>query len=372
MPPWAPASLRKADLPRAYLELRHPNGSVVHVVGTRELSPSSVGEVKRLVRAAKADSVLLELCDERLAPVWELLERGKSSADGAIVRLLPELQLSSFRDDARLRRLGWWAHGLRLEGYASLAGTTLGADQAVAAAEAARFRAQTHLIDRRQSVTVQRQAIAGLESLTRQILFGSFDAAADTSRGPPPELRAAFNRATASLDNDAENLQQLRTEAQRAIEASAPFETGELIQSMMTSPTWLAATNAVVAEREEIMAHRCWECLGALGPGGVAVAVVGEKRLDGISKYWGTTDAEVVKAKLRPRDAPAVLYASAPLLVSTTAAGCAVAYMPRLPRRLALTSLFIAPCVGAALAINQYSHLYDTVRKLQLRLDSHM
>mmetsp|Transcript_17042 Transcript_17042/g.53217 ORF Transcript_17042/g.53217 Transcript_17042/m.53217 type:complete len:372 (-) Transcript_17042:472-1587(-) len=361
VPAWAPPSLRSREVPRAYLELRHPNGSVAHVVGVKGLSASSVGEAKRVIRAAKPDSVLLELCDERVAPVWELLERGRTLADGSIVRLLPELELASFRSDARLRRPGFWLFWLEVEGYASLAGTTVGAAQAVAAAEAARFRAQTHLIDRRESVSTQRAVVAGLERV-----FSLSAAADEPAPGIPAEIPALFAKA---LDGDA--LSELRAEARSIVEAAETASPDEPVASLLPFAPWRAAAAAVVAERDEILAHRCWECLAALGPGGVAVAVVDARRLPGVRASFGTTTPDTVKAKLEPRDAPAVLAATAPLAASAGLAAAAVSYLPAAPRRLAFASLAFAPVLACGLAASHAATRYRAVRDLQLRLDDH-
>ena len=75
--PYAPDPLPKRlqRLPAAYAELRNPNGSVVHVLGVRPLDPAAAPKVREVIRAAVPDSVLLQLCDERVAPVWELVEK---------------------------------------------------------------------------------------------------------------------------------------------------------------------------------------------------------------------------------------------------------------------------------------------------------
>lgn len=363
LPPWAPPSLRRKDVPSAYLELRHPNGSVAHVVGVRELSPRSVREARSTVRAARADSVLLELCDERVPPVWELLERGRSQGDGSIVQRLPELSARACRDDARLRRLGWWAQGLGLEGYASLVGTTLWAAQAVAAAEAARVGAQTHLIDRRQSISAQRTTIAGLESLVR-----GGEAASEDLGVLPPALEAAWLKATADKNLGQDDLARARHEARAAV-AEGPIALAEPVATWLEAPAWRAAASRVLAERDEILAHRCWECLHALGAGGVAVAVVDERRLPGMKAHWGTTTAEGVKVKLAPRDPPAVLAAAAPFVAGASAVAVGISRLPDVPRRFALASLAVVPCVAVGIVSTRSVHQYNTVRDLQLRLD---
>lgn len=346
LPPWAPPSLRTKDVPEKYLELRHPNGSVAHVVGVKHLSSKSVNETQRIVGAAKPDSVLLELCDERVAPVWELLEKGKRLDDGSIVRLLPELAQESFKSDSRLRRTGWWLCGLGMEGYASLAGTTLWAPQAVAAAEAAKLRAQTHLIDRPLSVSLQRSVIANLENF---------------KLGAPPVLPQGLTRAWNKL-KVTENPMDLREEARAAIEDGDPIVLCEPLVRYY-------GLQSVEDERDVILAHRCWECLTTLGAGGVAVAVVDVARLNGIRQHWSKTEADDVKAKLDYRDAPSVLTATAPFLAGAAATTYAASYLPTLYRRLAVTSLISAPCAATLVAFTQCGEQYKKIRELQLKLD---
>lgn len=346
LPPWAPPSLREKDLPERYLELRHPNGSVAHVVGVKQLSPKSVKETQALVASAKPDSVLLELCDERVAPVWELLEKGKKLSDGSIVRLLPEIVLESFKTDSRLRRVSWWLYGLRMEGYASLVGTTLWAEQAVAAAEAAKLGAQTHLIDRPLSISSQRTAIATLENF---------------KLGTPPVLPKRLEEVWEKIKTT-KNPMELRPEARSAVEDGDPIDPCQPLVSYYRVQT-------VNDERDVILAHRCWECLSSLGAGGVAVAVVDVARLDGIRQHWSKTDAEDVKAKLDFRDAPAVFAATAPYLLGAAAASFAVSYLPRFPRRLAISSVIAAPCAATIVAISNCGKQYEAVRNLQLKLD---
>ena len=160
-PSWAPDSLPKKirKLPDEYLELRHPNGSVVHVVGVRAFEAAGPDIVRKVIRAATPDSVLLQLCDERVPPVWELIERGTKRADGSLRDPLPTnpFDWNTASSDARLRSFQWWfGGGLDLEGLAALNGTCLGAAQASAAHEAARLQASTHLIDRQVSSTLHR------------------------------------------------------------------------------------------------------------------------------------------------------------------------------------------------------------------------
>ena len=137
-PSWAPDSLPKKirKLPDEYLELRHPNGSVVHVVGVRAFEAAGPSIVRQVIRAATPDSVLLQLCDERVPPVWELIERGTKRADGSLRDPLPSnpFDWNTASSDARLRSFQWWfGGGLDLEGLAALNGTCLGAAQASAA-----------------------------------------------------------------------------------------------------------------------------------------------------------------------------------------------------------------------------------------------
>ena len=127
-PSWAPDSLPKKirKLPDEYLELRHPNGSVVHVVGVRAFEAAGPSIVRQVIRAATPDSVLLQLCDERVPPVWELIERGTKRADGSLRAPLPTnpFDWTTAASDARLRSFQWWfGGGLDLEGLAALKGT---------------------------------------------------------------------------------------------------------------------------------------------------------------------------------------------------------------------------------------------------------
>lgn len=353
LPAWAPPSLRKKDLPANYLELRHPNGSIVHVVGVDELSVAAAADVRRVVRVAKPDSVLLELCDERVPIIWELVETGEVRSDGSIVRRLPELSLSSFRRDARLRRLSFWLVGLELEGYAALIGTTLGAEQAAGAAEAAMLRAQTHHIDRRLSVTFQRTVVAALDMLPVAV-------------APPPAtpLQAAYSEAlkgAATLVDD--ELRSLRAKARAAA------GDGRVALALLPEPL-RSAVAASVHEHDEILAHRCWECLTGLGPGGVAVAVLDGNRLNGVRDHWSHTDADRVKSLLEPRNLSAVLKATAPLTIGAAIGTFAISRLPKFPRRVIVTSLAVAPAVAAGVVANDLIARYEATRKLQARLAS--
>ena len=108
----------------------HPNGSVVHVVGVRAFEAAGPAIVRQVIRAATPDSVLLQLCDERVPPVWELIERGtQARADGSLRDPLPTnpFDWNTASSDARLRSFQWWfGGGLDLEGLAALNGTCLG------------------------------------------------------------------------------------------------------------------------------------------------------------------------------------------------------------------------------------------------------
>ena len=133
LPAYAPDSLPKKvqQLPDKYKELRNPNGSVVHVVGVAPLEPASAGVVRKVIAAATPDSVLVQLCNERVPPVWELIERGTLRGDGSIRDVLGPLDYERASTDSRLRDFAWWFfYGLELEGAAALQGTCLGAARA--------------------------------------------------------------------------------------------------------------------------------------------------------------------------------------------------------------------------------------------------
>ena len=160
-PSWAPDSLPKKirKLPDEYLELRHPNGSVVHVVGVRAFEAAGPSIVRQVIRAATPDSVLLQLCDERVPPVWELIERGTKRADGSLRDPLPAnpFDWNTASSDARLRSFQWWfGGGLRPRRVSRLERHLFRCGAGAAAHEAARLQASTHLIDRQVSSTLHR------------------------------------------------------------------------------------------------------------------------------------------------------------------------------------------------------------------------
>jgi len=371
VPAWAPASLAVKKRPSAYLELRHPNGSVVHVVGTKRLSPAAVGEARRMVQVVQPDSVLIELCEERIASTWELIQQGVERPDKSIRRPLPSLSsLDAFKSDARLRSPRFWFWGLDVEGVAALLGTTVNATQAGAASEASRVRAQAHQIDRRESATAQRCAVAAMETINSH-------AFSSTTKGgfSSPKLReilrevfAPAEEASAFLPNlpRKEELLSLRAKTRKALD-------GLLLQAEAAAaheeedPLFAALTKVVLDERDAIFAHRCWECLAHLGPGGVAVAVVNEDHLPGIHRNWAKTDPETIKKLLQPRDAPDVLAAAAPAAALAFASAAAVSYaVPPRGGRLLLNAALLAPLVAGAYfsqrALTKYSHLRNNLQ----------
>ena len=105
LPAYAPDSLSKKvqKIPDRYVELRNPNGSVVHLVGVAPLAADQPAKVRALIRAATPDSVLLQLCAERVPPVWELIERGTLRADGSVRDPLKPLSYDVAAGDSRAR-----------------------------------------------------------------------------------------------------------------------------------------------------------------------------------------------------------------------------------------------------------------------------
>ena len=353
LPAWAPSGLPKKKRPAAYLELRHPNGSVVHVVGTKRLSKEGVSEARRVVGLAQPDSVLVELCEERIASTWELIQQGTATDEG-IRRPLPALSFDAFKNDARLRSVKFWLWGLEVEGLAALLGTTANATQAAAAAEASKMGAQTHHLDRRESATAQRCFVAYLEnkpwqesklwSLVDEVLKPARDAARSSREEKNQAGKNFRDTARVALDNFEAQIFSHEKDAKEK------------------DPVFDALANVLLDERDEIFAHRCWECLSHLGPGGIAVAVVHQNHLPGIKRHWANTNIDRVKTLLQPRDAPAVLCAVAPYAGATALSFAAIAYLPKRPRQIALNALLIAPILATGYAANRSLKHYSDIR----------
>ncbi|KAJ1454811.1 hypothetical protein M885DRAFT_228655 [Pelagophyceae sp. CCMP2097] len=270
---WAPRSLPRGVLPPDYVELRHPDGSVVHVVGVDYGSREGTVAARKVVRAANPDQTLLELCDDRVLPVWEILEHGGVSDSGKVSRPLPPLDTDSLQNDARLRKPGWWWLGGPYDAaFGAVVGTCSSSAQAACALESARLGAHTHLIDRKQSVTALR-CFVGLLEVSRTGFVMPFQ-----------DLRVKADAALASATSasTADELQSARNDARAVLTAA----TAALMDGDAGGALEAVVRRTVVDERDQIFAHRCFEAAATLGAGGVIVAVVGKEHLPGIRAHW--------------------------------------------------------------------------------------
>mmetsp|Transcript_21533 Transcript_21533/g.64432 ORF Transcript_21533/g.64432 Transcript_21533/m.64432 type:complete len:379 (+) Transcript_21533:150-1286(+) len=327
-PSYAPDPLPKRlqKLPSAYAELRNPNGSVVHVLGVRPMDPTAAPKVREVIRAAVPDSVLLQLCDERVAPVWELVERGAVRKDGSVKRPLPALDsYSTLASDARFASAQWWLMGgLEGEGLAALQGTCLGAAQAAAAHEAARLRAQTHLVDRRVSCTLHR-CVAAVASEALGLL--------GLPSAPPAgasDLAKALDVLLDPATVDPANAAEARPAARDALDVvSVALASEPAARDTRAAAAFAACAPALGDERSEILAHRCWEATNALGPGGVAVAVVGAEHVPHMAGRWMATEPKEIEGLLGGPGVGATLAAATP---PVAALGALVGFPFLLPR----------------------------------------
>lgn len=356
-PSWAPDSLSKKirKLPDEYLELRHPNGSVVHVVGVSAFDDASPAIVRQVIRAAMPDSVLLQLCDERVPPVWELIERGTKRKDGSLRDPLPAnpMTYDVASSDARLRSLQWWfGGGLDLEGLAALNGTCLGAAQASAAHEAARLQTATHLIDRQITSTLHR---AYCRAWREYVFFsggGDQDALADA-------LATVLQPVTPDHLDPRRNALDALTKALAADSDDAPSATA-------AAAAFRAARDTFGGERSEILAHKCHEALKSLGPGGVAVAVVGAEHVAAIGRHFGTTDPKRVEELMGgPPVADTLLAVAAPALVVAAPLALGQRFLPALPKRGMWLAFSIVPAIYEVLIVRQRYETYSGVAAVQ-------
>ena len=362
LPAYAPDSLSKKvqKIPDRYVELRNPNGSVVHLVGVAPLAHDQPAKVRALIRAATPDSVLLQLCAERVPPVWELIERGTLRADGSVRDPLKPLSYDVAAGDSRLRDFAWWfLGGLEAEGVAAGQGTCLGAAQAAAAHEASRLRAQTHLLDRQLSATANRCVNAAVAAWW----------AAPSGSADGDALAEALAVLLAAASGDPADGDRVRGALDAvAAELAAP---GDSAPAKTAAAAVFGACKPLLgAERSEILAHRCWEAAESLGPGGVAVAVVGVEHVDAIAGHWSKTDPKRVEALLGAPPAYETLGALAPGLAAAAAACALPAALPRGgPRGLALAALAAAPVAGLAWATRDRALAYTKVARLQRDLE---
>ena len=360
-PSWAPASLPKKirKLPDEYLELRHPNGSVVHVVGVRAFEAAGPDIVRKVIRAATPDSVLLQLCDERVPPVWELIERGTKRADGSLRDPLPTnpFDWNTASSDARLRSFQWWfGGGLDLEGLAALNGTCLGAAQASAAHEAARLQASTHLIDRQVSSTLHRVYCRAW----REYAFFSGGSSDDP-------LADALSICLKPVDAD--NLDNRRGAIDAVARALASDDDGAP-SATAAAAAFRAARETIGAERSEILAHKCHEALKTLGPGGVAVAVVGSEHVAAIGRRFGQTDPKKIEELLA---GPPVSYSLIAVAAPSLAVGAPLAlgqrFLPPVPKRAMWLAWAVLPAVYEMYIVRQRYDTYRGVAAVQEALE---
>jgi hypothetical protein len=360
-PSWAPDSLPKKirKLPDEYLELRHPNGSVVHVVGVRAFEAAGPAIVRQVIRAATPDSVLLQLCDERVPPVWELIERGTKRADGSLRDPLPSnpFDWNTASSDARLRSFQWWfGGGLDLEGLAALNGTCLGAAQASAAHEAARLQASTHLIDRQVSSTLHRVYCRAW----REYAFFS-------GGGGDDDLADALAIVMAPVDAD--NLDNRRGAIDTVARALASDDDGAP-SATAAAAAFRAARDTIGAERSEILAHKCHEALKTLGPGGVAVAVVGSEHVAAIGRQFGKTDPKKIEELLAgPPVSDSLIAAAAPTIAVGAPLALGQRFLPPVPKRAMWLAWAVLPAVYEMYIVRQRYDTYRGVAAVQAALE---
>jgi len=321
-------------------------------------------EICRVVKAAVPESVLLELCDERVLFTWELLEQGKQK-NNRWFRPLPCLNFSSFKSDARLRSPRFWLFGgLELESAAALLDTTVGGTQARTAAEANTIGAQTYPVDRRELVTLQRLFIACLEtvpSLVRQgELFSAWTSLSELVDEvlEPARIAIALNKA-----KDMSDISKLQNRCRGGLDNFF----GQKNTDHTGNQTLIKAVRTVVLdERDQIFAHKYWECASQLGTGGIAVAVVSKHHLPGIQSNWSKTEPNTIKSLLASRDAPAVITATAPFFLAAGLGFGAISILPKLPRRIFFYTALTAPFVGIGFLTQRKTFLYDNLRSFQL------
>ena len=107
-----------------------------------------------------------------------------------------------------------------------------------------------------------------------------------------------------------------------------------------------AARETIGAERSEILAHKCHEALKTLGPGGVAVAVVGSEHVSAIGRQFGKTDPKRVEQLLAgPPVSDSLIAVAAPTVAVGAPLALGHALLPPLPKRGMWLAWAVLPAV---------------------------
>ena len=235
-------------------------------------------------------------------------------------------------------------------------GTCLGAAQASAAHEAARLQASTHLIDRQVSSTLHRVYCRAWREYAFFSGGGGDDALADA-------LSICLKPV------DADNLDNRRGAIDAVARALASDDDGAP-SATAAAAAFRAARDTIGAERSEILAHKCHEALKTLGPGGVAVAVVGSEHVAAIGRRFGQTDPKKIEQLLAgPPVSDSLIAVAAPSLAVGAPLALGQRFLPPLPKRGMWLAWAVLPAVYEMYIVRQRYDTYCGVAAVQAALE---
>jgi pheromone shutdown protein TraB len=309
---------------RCYARLENKStGAVVHLVGTAPGMPASTDDARRVCRAAKPDTVFVELCDERAAQLWQRVQP-------ALIAPLPSVW--DFLTSERERRadvfplLGSALDACQRAFGSLIGGNAIGTEMVLGGAhEAVALRSRLVLMDRALACTTRRAIFAWargsssssnassscsssssssakptamslmLTAAAEQLLSCTFTATSAPRDEPLSVQRCAeLRRARGSLNTSMGGLLQ-----QAAQDADATKQGSSCSSSITFDDANVAgAYAALVDERDEIMAHRLFAATQQ-HKSRVAVAIVGAEHVAGIKRRFGRTSRPRVQAMLR-------------------------------------------------------------------------
>ena len=131
-----------------------------------------------------------------------------------------------------------------------------------------------------------------------------------------------------------------------------------------------AARETIGAERSEILAHKCHEALKTLGPGGVAVAVVGSEHVAAIGRRFGQTDPKKIEELLAgPPVSDSLIAVAAPSLAVGAPLALGQRFLPPVPKRAMWLAWAVLPAVYEMYIVRQRYDTYRGVAAVQEALE---
>eukprot|EP00659_Diplonema_papillatum_P018238 gene18238-28103_t len=290
MPPSLPEEMKRDQLEAVTLRntQRH---SVVHVVGVSHLGEKSVSDVRAVVRWAKPDLVMLELCEERqnLATETEYQHW-----------VLPPLAETLTRTPAELANPFFWFYTLYALQIQAILETSIGAEQACAAAEAKRQRPDVAVvaIDAPYTATVFKILTAlwfdvGVVRIAKELWSGDVIEKATPLLQSFTDTSSQFEALVASRDAlTPESMGRLKELAARLVVLK------ECIPDILEhSDLARGVASPLLAERDTILAFRMHQLSKQHR---VSVATLGVAHVAGVTQKFGRVTAEDCERCLRP------------------------------------------------------------------------